>query len=121
MNGCRRFREAGARSFRRSHALGLLAAGLLLAAGVCALAQDSHDPLLDLMIQKGMITQEEAKKVRAEADEIRTNAPPFQGLPSPKWKINNAINRLELYGDVRVRYENRSAEDPKGAEIDLQR
>ena len=46
------------------------------------------------MIQKGMITQEEAKKVRAEADSMRTNAPTLSS--SSKWKISEGIKRLEL-------------------------
>ena len=71
------------------------------------------------MIQKGMITQEEAKKVRAEADSMRTNAPTLPS--SSKWKIGESIKRLELYGDFRVRYEDRSAYDPHDGKIELQR
>src|ERR1035438_10482393 len=87
---------------------------LLLAAavirGVCA---EASDPLLDLMIQKGMLTQEEAAKVKAEADAIRTNAfnqamPPVES----KWKISKAVKDVELFGDVRLRFEDRQAATP---------
>src|ERR1035437_1537080 len=60
-----------------------LAACLLLASGLAAWCQESRDPLLDLMIQKGMLTQDEARKVKAEADVIRTNAL-STARPTPK-------------------------------------
>lgn len=95
---------------------------------LCALAaprafsQENRDPLLDLMIQKGMLTQDEAQKVRAEADSMRTNTQP-QSLPplQSKWKINNAIKSIELFGDVRLRYEQRQANAPDGGKVELQR
>ena len=83
-------------------------------------AAENRDPLLELMIQKGMVTQEEASKVRAEADALLTNAPTFGSLPS-KWKVSDAVKRMEVFGDVRVRYEDRYVEDPAGGDIRLQR
>src|SRR5262249_7584272 len=93
----------------------ILAAGA--SAGHCA---EPSDPLLDLLIQKGMLTQDEANRVRAEADSMRTNAAPLQGRES-KWKINNAVKSIELYGDVRMRYENRVAETPTDTRMELDR
>jgi hypothetical protein len=96
---------------------------LLLAVAVtrggCA---ETSDPLLDLMIQKGMLTQEEAAKVKAEADAIRTNAfnqamPPVES----KWKISKAVKDVELFGDVRLRFEDRQATTPTGDRIELDR
>ena len=89
--------------------------------GWCADAPDSHDPLLDLFIKKGFVTQAEAEKVKAEADYNRTNG--LAGsLPAPsKWKISDGVKNVELFGDIRLRYESRSAEDPKGGSIDLDR
>jgi hypothetical protein len=86
---------------------------LLLATGITGRGQESRDPLLDLMIQKGMLTQDEAQKVKAEADALHTNAlneamPPI----ASKWKISKALKDVELFGDVRVRYEHRQAETP---------
>ena len=129
-NDCPSLVKAGKRgegAGRRSrllgfHAVGFLAAGLLLAAGSLGLGQEAQDPLLDSMIQKGMITQEEARKVQAEADAYRSNAVQHaMSSMDTKWKISNGIKRLELYGDVRVRYEDRDAEDTHGADIKLQR
>ncbi|HEY1786651.1 MAG TPA: putative porin [Verrucomicrobiae bacterium] len=80
------------------------------------------DPLLDLLIQKGILTQQEADRVEAEASVMRTNngvqMPP---MPSSPWHIDKAIKSVEFYGDARVRYEDRAAEDPDGNRIDLQR
>ncbi len=128
--GWLRIRKAGKRRDSRPHAATLarcqastlLSACLLLAAGMAAWGQESRDPLLDLMIQKGMLTQEEARKVKAEADAMRTNAlnqamPPVES----KWKISKAVKDLELFGDIRVRYEHREASAPTGARIELDR
>jgi hypothetical protein len=94
--------------------------GCLLAANVFnGFCQDTRDPLLDLMIEKGMLTQEEARKVRMEADAMRTNAAAISS--ASKWKINQAFKSLEIYGDLRLRYENRQASAPDGSRIELNR
>ncbi len=72
------------------------------------------------MIQKGMVTQEEAQKVRAEADALRTNELATAMPPIPKWKISDAIKNIELFGDARLRYEHRQANVPDGR-IELDR
>jgi len=77
------------------------------------------DPVLGLLLEKGMITEEEAARVQAQADALRTNATPQ--LPDSRWKISNGIKGMELFGDVRMRYENRTATDPNGGSIDLNR
>jgi len=95
---------------------------VLLAAGpVAAWAAETRDPLLELMIQKGMVTQEEAVKVRAEADALLTNTPAASSMTPSKWKISEAIKSLQLFGDIRFRYEDRTAQDPNGGQIELQR
>jgi polyhydroxyalkanoate synthesis regulator phasin len=129
-NGCLRIGKAGKREEGKTRALSLrrfdvaafLAACWLLAAGSLGLGQQSHDPLLDLMIQKGMITREEARKVQAEADANLTNAVK-QAMSSmdSKWDLNKAVKKLELYGDVRVRYEQRQAVTPVGTSMELDR
>jgi hypothetical protein len=76
-------------------------------------AADSQDPLLNLLLQKGILTEDEAKKVQAELNAGRTNAlqmPP----PESKWKINKAIKSIELFGDLRMRYEYRQTDVPDG-------
>jgi polyhydroxyalkanoate synthesis regulator phasin len=107
-------------TFQRSDLRAVIAACLLLGAGTLASGQEARDPLLDLMIQKGMVTQEEAKQVRAEADALRTNAPAMPSSAS-KWKISNAIKSIELYGDVRLRFEARQATTPDDTKMELDR
>jgi len=97
------------------------AAALLVAAAGNAWCAESSDPLLDLLIQKGILSADEAKKVRAEAEEIRSNNPPAVALPESKWKISKAIKNIELFGDLRLRYENRQAAAPNDDQIRMDR
>ena len=88
-----------------------------------ARAADPSDPIINLFLQKGFITESEAAKAKAEMEEImRTNA--MQEMPhvsESRWKINEGIKQVQFYGDFRLRYEDRRAEDPVGGSIDLQR
>jgi hypothetical protein len=118
-------RESGparASTLCRLNASTFLSACLLLASGIAGWCQETRDPLLDLMIQKGMLTQDEAQKVRAEADALRTNAL-NQAMPpaDSKWKLSKAIKNVELFGDVRLRFEDRQAETPAGDRLQLDR
>jgi hypothetical protein len=94
---------------------------VIIAAGVSTgLCAEPSDPLLELLIQKGMLTREEANRVRAEAIAMSTNA----ALPTPesKWKIGNAVKSIELFGDVRTRFEYREARTPgESSRIELDR
>jgi Putative porin len=92
---------------------------MAVCAASVAIGAEAPDPLLDLFVKKGFVTQEEADKVKAEADAMRTNE--LAQLPGSKWKINNAIKNVELFGDLRLRYEDRTATDPKGGSVDLNR
>jgi len=80
---------------------------------------DTADPVLSLMLEKGMITEDEAAKVQSQMDAQHTN--PAAQFPDSKWKISTGIKDLEIYGDLRSRFEDRSAQDPSGGSIDLQR
>src|SRR5215510_9247930 len=66
-----------------------------------ARAQD-NGALLDLLVRKGLITDQEAEDVRA--DLIKENAATSAG----KLKLSTPVTELELYGDARLRYEVRS-------------
>ncbi|HWD93128.1 MAG TPA: putative porin [Verrucomicrobiae bacterium] len=92
---------------------------LAVCATSVAWGAEPQDPLLDLFVKKGYVTQDEADKVNAEAEAMRTNE--MAQLPASKWKINKAIKSVELFGDLRLRYEDRSAEDPRGGSVDLNR
>ena len=78
----------------------------------------SSDLLLDLFVKKGYVTQEEAQKVKEEADARMTN---LQQMPSLKWKISDGIKSVELFGDIRLRFEDRQAEAPNDARVELGR
>ncbi len=81
-------------------------------------ASGSADPLLELFIQKGFITQSEADKARAEIAARETNE--ISQLPSgpSKFKLSDDIKSLEIFGNIKMRYEDRTstgpASDPSG-------
>ena len=115
-------RFLGSRKTTATRGLG----GLALVALVCSLqplhsvrAADNTDPVLGLMLEKGMITEDEAAKVQSQMDSLHTN--PAAQFPESKWKISPGIKDIEIYGDLRARFEDRSEEDPAGGKIDLQR
>src|ERR1700736_3460135 len=61
-------------------------------------AQDAG-ALLDLMVRKKLITDQEAEEVRAElTKETATTS-------GGKWKLSSPITEIELYGDIRLRYQ----------------
>jgi len=91
------------------------------------LGADAPDPVLNLMLEKGMITEDEAAKVQAQVNARQTNlAAMYQSEYQPQrtdsiWKISPGIKNIELYGDLRTRFEERKATDPAGEDIELQR
>jgi Putative porin len=100
----------------------LVGAVILLCAVRAGLCEDPSDPIINLFLQKGFITESEAAKARAQIASIRTNeVNHIPLLPKPRWGVRQAIKNIELFGDVRLRYEYRSVEDPAGGNIDLQR
>lgn len=98
-------------------AVATVLAGVGAGTAYCA---DSSDPLLDLFVKKGFVTQEEANAVKAEADAMQTNQVENTGSGF-KWRISKGMKDIELFGDMRLRYEDRTAEDPEGGKIDLNR
>ena len=79
----------------------IAAVGSLLLGSAAARAQDSG-PLLDLLVKKGLINDQEAEEVRAEL--TKENAATSAG----KLKLSTPVTELELYGDARLRYEVRN-------------
>jgi len=75
------------------------------------------DPVLSLMLEKGMITEDEAVKVQAAVDARRTNLAAAMAAeymePESKWKIGKNIKDIELFGDLRLRYEERQETAPE--------
>lgn len=108
----------------RKNQRGILVAAILIFVAeigtIIGRAADTPDPLLDLFVKKGFVTQQEADSVKAEADAMRTNGAAISGLVS-KWKIHDAIKNVELFGDIRLRYEHREAMGPTDQGIKLDR
>jgi len=79
-----------------------------LALATTATAQVSADALLDKLVAKGILRQDEAEQLKSEA--LTNNAQGPTNWGGMKFKIGKVIKSLELYGDVRMRYEYRSAQ-----------
>ena len=77
----------------------------ILALGQIAIRAQDAGALLDLLVRKKIITDQEAEEVRAEL--TKESATTSAG----KWKLSTPVTELELYGDTRVRYEIRNGED----------
>ena len=86
----------------------LLLGGLLLGGGPClppAQAQVS-DALLDKLVDKGILTVKEANDLKQETDAG------FSRATAAKSGVPDWVSQMRLYGDVRVRAEHLTAEDP---------
>lgn len=70
--------------------------------------------LLHLLQQKGLISALEAEQVRAEAARRATQTAEEFARQS-RLHFNRWIERVDLYGDARLRFEHRSGEDGAGA------
>src|SRR5438045_7252925 len=77
-----------------------VAAACVVFGSVAARAQDAG-ALLDLLVRKKIITDQEAEEVRAELTKETAST------STGKWKLSAPITELELYGDARLRYEYR--------------
>jgi len=88
---------------------------LALGSTLCAHAQSQYDPLVNALIRKGVLTQDEAKQVVAEMAADQTNAPANLPASSPGIKLSDGIKSMQLFGDVRLRYEYRGADNLPGA------
>jgi len=72
-------------------------------------ANTQADALINKLVQKGILTDKEAKDIVAETS---TNSNYASLASASKWKLNNAIKGIELFGDLRFRYEYRAVENP---------
>jgi polyhydroxyalkanoate synthesis regulator phasin len=78
----------------------LTMAASLIAGAITARAQDAG-ALLDLLVKKRLITDQDAEEVRSELTKDAATT------SSGKLKLSAPITEIELYGDMRVRYESR--------------
>jgi hypothetical protein len=81
-----------------------LITALCLVTGPTLICAQDAGALLDLLVRKKLITDQEAEEVRAELTNESTST------PAGKWKLSTPITELELYGDARLRYEIRGGE-----------
>ena len=104
-------------------------AGLFGAGTTPALAD--METLLDKLHEKGVLSDDDYQEMRTEARADRRNQAlkeakeeEKQQQPAPdsaRFKMNDAIKSMELYGDVRLRYEDRIATSPSDVNFDRQR
>src|SRR6185295_18308726 len=94
-------------------------------------AHADMETLLDKLHEKGVLSDDDYQEMRTEARAERRN----QALkdakeeekkqqPAPdsaKFKMSEAIKSMELYGDLRLRYEDRIATAPSDVNFDRQR
>jgi hypothetical protein len=87
----------------------LAVAAALLCTGTI-LAQDSG-PLIDILVKKGLINDQEAEDLRAEL------VKDFAATPAGKLNLSTPLTDFRIAGDVRIRYEGRGGELPNGDDL----
>jgi hypothetical protein len=88
----------------------MTAAVSLVLAPLATRAQDAG-ALLDLLVKKRLITDQEAEEVRAELTKETANT------SGGKWKISAPITEIELYGDIRLRYQYNGGQTQDGGPV----
>jgi hypothetical protein len=92
-----------------------LIAGAALTLATAARAQDSG-PLVDLLVKKGIVTDQEAEELRAElVKDFAANS------SAGKLNLSSGTSEFRISGDVRVRYEYRQGENLAGDNVDRNR
>jgi hypothetical protein len=89
-------------SRRKEMKKGIVIIALAVLTTGSARAQSHEDPVLDLMVKKGLVTQSEADQAKAEEKQDAENRP-----VTPQIQLQNkSVQKLVFYGDGRLRYEN---------------
>jgi hypothetical protein len=79
-----------------------------LALAATARAQVTADSILDRLVAKGILSRDEAQQLKNEA--LTNNAAVPNNAEVQKFKLSKVIKSVELYGDLRFRYEYRAAQ-----------
>lgn len=74
-------------------------------------AAPANDPLVDMLIKKGILTADEASQIKSEMAANQSNV--IATTPASPWRISNAIKDIGLFGDLRLRYEYRGVDNPQ--------
>jgi hypothetical protein len=77
-----------------------------LALAATAKAQVSPDALLQKLVAKGILSRDEAEQIKKEATTNSTGG--FNNPDVQKFKLSSVIKNMELFGDLRFRYEYRA-------------
>ena len=64
-------------------------------------------------LKRAILTEKEAQDIQSENSTTNN----FSVLPATKWKLSDSIKSIGLFGDARFRYEYRSADNPKAADL----
>src|SRR5215469_8192581 len=89
------------KSIKTCRTLGLTAIATVAAASHAS--AQSADALINKLIQKGVLTEQEGKDLLVETD---TNL-----VSAAKWRLSDGFKNITLFGDVRFRYEYRGADN----------
>jgi hypothetical protein len=90
--------------YLKNQAAGIIAGmGVCLALATTAKAQVSADALLDKLVAKGILKPDEAQELKNEGASNNV----AKGVD---FKLSKAIKSVEIYGDLRMRYEYRSGQ-----------
>src|SRR5881392_3045308 len=87
-----------------------LAASIFVGGAIASNTQgQTTDALLNTLIKKGVITEQEAKDIKTEAG--KENQKEFNQAFTAKTGMPNWINKYRLYGDFRGRFEENYADN----------
>ena len=64
-------------------------------------ADTQNDALVDALVQEGLLTHDQAARVRARITEASE-----EETPASKIALSDAVKKLQFYGDGRLRFEN---------------
>jgi len=81
-------------------------------------AQSTDDVLINKLEQKGILTVDEAREIRAEAAAEQTNLV-NSALMATKLKMSDSIKNMQFYGDFRLRYEYRGVNNPTPGSLSM--
>jgi hypothetical protein len=94
---------------KRTLAHSILAITALASVVLSASAQTpSAEALINKLVAKGVLTDNEAKELMSEGTQTNQTS-------ASKWKLSDTIKSIGLYGDVRLRYEYRGADNASGS------
>ncbi len=96
-----------------------LAGSMLMGFGANAMA-DSTTDIVNALVAKGVLTEEEgALLTKGHSDEAAGQAKALK--KASKIKVSDAIDNATIYGDIRVRYEDRQTTTPANVDVNLGR